>query len=270
MPVKRDASHRRWVEIETVLPGSAEQVWQAVATGAGLSAWFVPATVEGRDGGALQFDFGEGAIGPGIVTAWEPPLRFAYEERDWDQGAPPLLTECLITPRGSDACVLRMTHALSAQDERWDGALEGFESGWPGFLAVLRLYLAQHAGEAAAQVRVHVLPDDEPAAWSRLVDALGLHGAQVGGQRAAPDGVPAFAGTVERIAQDRRSRELLLHLQQPCPGAGLVGSFAMGEHARCSVVLYLYGERAAAVAAAEQPRWEAWLRALLPTAETTP
>jgi hypothetical protein len=32
MPVKKDDSGRRWVEMEFLVPGTPEQVWHAIAT----------------------------------------------------------------------------------------------------------------------------------------------------------------------------------------------------------------------------------------------
>ncbi len=83
MPIKKDGTGKRWVEMEILVPGTPEQVWQAMATGPGSSAWFVKTEIEPRVGGALKFDFGEGAVAAGEVTTWEPPQKFGYEERDW-------------------------------------------------------------------------------------------------------------------------------------------------------------------------------------------
>src|SRR3990170_123319 len=57
MPVKKDASGRRSVEAEVEVPGTPEEVWQAIATGPGISSWFVPTRVEERVGGAAISDF---------------------------------------------------------------------------------------------------------------------------------------------------------------------------------------------------------------------
>ena len=42
MSVKRGTSGRRSVEVEVEVTGSPEQVWEAIATGPGVSSWFVP------------------------------------------------------------------------------------------------------------------------------------------------------------------------------------------------------------------------------------
>ncbi|HEX6862130.1 MAG TPA: SRPBCC domain-containing protein, partial [Thermoanaerobaculia bacterium] len=139
MSVKTDASGNRYVELEFEVPGTPEQVWRAVATGPGISSWFVPTEVEEREGGALMFHLGPGMDSPGIVTGWEPPRRFAYEEPDWSPGAPPVATELLVEARSGGTCVVRMVHSLFTSSEEWDDQLEGFESGWPPFFDVLRL-----------------------------------------------------------------------------------------------------------------------------------
>ena len=53
MSVKKEANGRRSVQVEVEVPGTPEQVWQAIATGPGVSAWFVPAEMDGRVGGSV-------------------------------------------------------------------------------------------------------------------------------------------------------------------------------------------------------------------------
>ncbi len=75
------------------MPGTPEQVWQAMATGPAIQHWFTKTKVEAHIGGAIQFDFGPNGSSMGEVTAWEPPFRFGYVERNWSEGAPPVATE---------------------------------------------------------------------------------------------------------------------------------------------------------------------------------
>ena len=44
-------SSDRTIEHEIEVSGTPEQVWQAIATGQGITAWFVPTKVEERAGG---------------------------------------------------------------------------------------------------------------------------------------------------------------------------------------------------------------------------
>src|SRR5262245_44693072 len=106
MPIKKDGQGKRYVEMELVVQGTPEQVWQAIATGGGYAAWFMPAEIDERAGGAIKFDFGQGVTSTGEVTAWEPPHRFGYVEREWSEGAPPCATEITVIGRAGDRCVL--------------------------------------------------------------------------------------------------------------------------------------------------------------------
>jgi uncharacterized protein YndB with AHSA1/START domain len=77
----------RLVRTEIEVPGTPEEVWAAIATGPGIACWFVPAEVDERVGGEIVTHHGPYGDSKGVVTAWEPPRRFAYEEADWAEGA---------------------------------------------------------------------------------------------------------------------------------------------------------------------------------------
>jgi uncharacterized protein YndB with AHSA1/START domain len=69
----------RRIENRIDVPGTPEQVWEAIATGPGIEAWFVPARVED---GRVALDMGSGLEDAGTVTEFSPPHRFAHEE-EW-------------------------------------------------------------------------------------------------------------------------------------------------------------------------------------------
>lgn len=263
MPVRHDRE-KRWVEMEILVPGTPEQVWQAMATGPGMTAWFTPTSVEENVGGAVRFDFGGGMSSQGTVTHWEPPLRMNYEEPGWNGDAPPVATEIVITARSGDRCVVRMVHSLFTTRDSWDGELESFEAGWPGYFDVLRIYLAEFAGRQSACARAMATsPQGEQAAWVRMTTALGLAGANVGDNRASSAPAPVLAGRVERIQQDSRSRTILLRLERPGHGTLLLGSCAVMNRASGSLSLYLYGDDAEQIAAVIEPEWAEWLKQTL-------
>jgi uncharacterized protein YndB with AHSA1/START domain len=264
MSVTRDEAGRRSIEMEFAVPGTPEQVWQAIATGPGISSWLFPTEVEEREGGAVAFHIGPGMDSAATVTAWEPPQRFAYEEPDWSPGAPPLGTEFIIEARSGDTCVVRLVHSLLATSETWDGEFEGFEAGWTSYFDVLRLVLRYYRGQESSALRVMAAASgSQEEAWETLHAALGLAGASAGERRQAPDsGVPPFAGIVERIGQEKKYPEVLLRLDEPAPGVALAGAYTWGGSVHVSVSLYLFGERAREVAARDEPVWSAWLQGL--------
>ena len=258
MPLKKDDAGRRWVEVEFVVPGTPEQVWQAVATGPGNSAWFSPATIDEHAGGTITFDFGAGVTTSGPVTVWEPPTRFGYEEVGWSGEAPPVATEVTVTRRSADQCVVRMTHSLLSDRDDWDAELESFESGWPTFFEILRIYLADHPGEPAAVVNATASPSaTEAHVWKALVDAFGARDADLGDVVSL--GTPRILGTVEQVQQNHRFRQLLLRITEPTAGALVAGTCTVGGQAMVNVSAYLYGSEAAQFAADDKPAWANWL-----------
>lgn len=259
MPVKRDGSGKRWVEMEMLVPGTPEEVWQAMATGPGNTAWFTRTTVEERVGGTIHFDFGPNGESRGEVTIWEPPLRFGYVERDWAEGAPPVATEIAVTARSGGRCVVRMVHSLFASTDDWDDQLEGFEGGWPGFFQVLRVYLAHFAGmEAASFLAMTSVEAPQLDVWKQLTEGLGLAGADVGEERSSQT-PEKLSGIVEHAEQDDRQRYILLRLSQPAPGVALIGTYGASNVANASMAFYLYGDDAGQRAAASEPEWRDWL-----------
>ena len=47
------------MELTFELPGTPEQVWQAIATADGISSWFLPTDLEERQGGAIVTHMGD-------------------------------------------------------------------------------------------------------------------------------------------------------------------------------------------------------------------
>lgn len=165
-------------EVSTVVAGTPDEVWQLIATGPGISRWFVPASVEPHVGGAITQRHGPGDddVSRGTISTYEPPHRFVYEE-DWEGRT--MATEFLFEARSGGSCVVRVvTHGLTADDADFAG---GLVSGWTQVLAILRVYLATFAGQPAGSVRLWTRPGgalDE--AWSETLRRAGLLGVAVG------------------------------------------------------------------------------------------
>jgi uncharacterized protein YndB with AHSA1/START domain len=260
MPIKKDGTGKRWVEMELLLPGTPEQVWHAMATGPGYSAWFTKAEIEPRIGGQVRFDFGSDVTSSGEVTRWEPPNQFSYVERGWEKGAPPLATEIIITGRSGDRCLVRMVHSLFASSDDWDDPIEGFEAGWPGFFAVLRSYLTHFNGASAASFIARTQANtDSLSAWPRLCERLGLAGANVGERRIASSAPAPWSGVVEHVHQDAQQRYVLFRLDAPSPGVILAGTDEKAGSTSVSLCHFFYGENAAALASQSEPRTQEWL-----------
>jgi uncharacterized protein YndB with AHSA1/START domain len=273
MPIRKDGTGKRWVEMEVLLPGTPAQVWDAMATGPGCAAWFVRGDIEPRVGGKFSLDFGGGATTHGEVTAWEPHRHFAYVEREWAPGAPDVATEITITARSDGQCVMRMVHSLFTSSDDWDDQVEGFQKGWPGFFEVLRGYLTHFAGlEADSFMALAPTSQDSLSAWQSLGDALGLAGANAGERRYASSGPESWSGIVEHVHQDAQQRWVVFRTEQPSPGIALVGTvgapvspgdvqvkLGADDSTKVSVCRFFYGPKASQLKAECESRWRDWL-----------
>lgn len=180
----------RTIRLEVEVAGTPEQVWAAIATGPGLSAWLQPTELEEREGGAFTYDLGNGPR-PGTVTAWEPP-RHLGQETQWEPLTPgdsaTLATEWIVEGRDDGTCVVRMVMSGFGTGDAWDNELDGLSQGMRAALQKLREYLGRGGSGAAVSAeprRVNaglpVADVDKAVAWyeqllGRPVDARPMDG----------------------------------------------------------------------------------------------
>lgn len=136
----------RVISLEVEVAGTPEQVWEAIATGPGISAWLQPTTVDERVGGTFAFDMGSGRNDSGKVTAWEPPHRFATGRVQWRaEGAPTasLATEWHVETLSGGTCVVRLVMSGFGTGAVWDREIQQLAEGMRRALESLRLYCAR-------------------------------------------------------------------------------------------------------------------------------
>ncbi|WP_199424359.1 SRPBCC family protein [Actinotalea solisilvae] len=249
------------LEFSVEVPGTPEQVWQAIATARGMSAWFLPTRLEEREGGTLRFEMGSEMGSDGHVVRWDPPRHLVYEE-DWaglmgkdPDAVSPLTSEFLVEATSGGTCVVRVTSSGFGRGADWEQEFwDDMGPGWMPYFDNLRLYLAHFPGQEARQLEVSTShPGDADALWSALRGALGVGdvgtGVDVNGAR----------GVVEKIGQ----RQALVRLTAPVPGMLTAFTFPEeGGTALAAVRAYLFSPDADDVVRREEPAWRAWLEAL--------
>jgi uncharacterized protein YndB with AHSA1/START domain len=265
MPVNKDASGRRWVQAEVEVPGTPEEVWAAIASGPGISSWFVPSEVDGREGGAVVQHFAPDASmdSRSVITAWDPPHRYAADSRD-DMGPddPTVATEWIVEARGGGTCVVRVVHSWFTDADTWDNQFEGHTFGWVAFFRILRLYLEHFRGQSCTAFQLMgIAPEPKAAAWAALTAPLGLAGAAVGLKVETPAGAPPLSGVVEEIGVPEWP-ELLIRLDGPGPGIAHFVPHSMGQ-VFLTLRFFFYGETAPATAAAAEREWKPWIDGIL-------
>ena len=247
----------RSLEFEIEVAGTPEEVWQAIATGPGISSWYVPHSVEEREGGTAVASFGPGPEMQisGRVAAWDPPRRIVFDSGD-DAGG--LAFEWLVEGRDGGTCMVRLVNSGFGSGADWDAQYDGLADGWPLFLLNLELHLAHFRGQTAiAQLPSAMWAGPRQQAWASLAEQLGIPSAPSVGdhiQTAAAD-APTLAGKVADVASWR----LALVVDQPAPGTAILAVEGNGDVVNVSIWSYLYGADGAAAAGRDEPRWAKWL-----------
>jgi uncharacterized protein YndB with AHSA1/START domain len=258
MDVQVDENGRRSVAVTVDVPGDRATAWRAIATGAGVSSWMAPTTIDGRVGGEVVCLFGPGMEARARIVDWDPPNGFRAEADDLGPDGPPFVTQWTLEDLAPGRVRVRVEHLIDAADDRYDGHLSGVEVGWPGFFRILALYLEHFSGQDGLTLAtMRTSPSPGPEVWARLSE--GLKGPASPGD----DGRPPFAGRVVLDLHDGFDEQVVL-LDEPAPGIGLVSVWAGGAGGRTivSVTLHLFGADAPDVVARDQPRWDAWITAV--------
>ncbi len=248
------------LEFSVEVPGTPEQVWAAIATARGMSAWFLPTQMEERLGGALHIDMGEGMGSDGHVTAWEPPHRLEYQE-DWaslmgkgPDELSPLTSEFIVEAQSGGTCVVRVTSSGFGVGAAWEQ--EWWDTLGPAWLPAfdtLRAYLAHFPGQQATQLEASAPhPGQLAEFWPGLRDSLGL------GDEGAAVTLRDAQGVVERV----NPQQTLVRLTAPVPG--LLNVYGWDEESGASVGVraFLFSADAEDYARRETPAWRAWLQSL--------
>ncbi len=263
MSVKKEPSGRRSVQVEVEVSGTPEEVWRAIATGPGVSSWFVPTRMEERQGGEIISNFGPGMDCPATITAWEPLKRFVAEAIMGPPGSPMVATEWTIEARAGGKCIVRVVHSLFASTDDWDNQLDGLEKGWPPIFRILRRYVETFKGMSCSAMQfVSFSSDSEAKAWEKLGGELGLLGIAEGQNWSAPVGLPRISGV--SLGHGMHANTVLLGLDAPVPGTAYIGAFSCGGMVQVYLAIYLYGADAKAAVERDEPVWQAWINEQFP------
>jgi uncharacterized protein YndB with AHSA1/START domain len=249
------------LEFSVEVPGTPEQVWEAVATARGMTSWFLPTELEERQGGALHFSMGPEMGPPGGVTGGEPPHRLEYQE-DWaalmgrsPDELSPMTSEFLVEAKSGGTCIVRVTTSGFGRGAEWEAEFwDEMGPGWLPFFDNLRLYLRDFAGQEAVQLEASSsFPGHAGQVWSGLRAALGL------GDAGTEVHIHEAAGTVERLDE----RQALIRIATPLPGMLSISTFTeMQGRTTVGVRAYLFSPEAPAYIERERAGWQAWLESL--------
>ncbi len=147
------------------LEATPQQVWETIATEAGLAAWFHPSPIDPASD---------------LVEAWEPGRRLAIRTPKAPDGSLHAF-EYLIEARAEGSTVLRFVHSGVMGDD-WNDEYEPITSGgWDMYLWTLAQYHRHFAGRPAVYIEAEgPASSAAPEPWEVLIRALTGRPAQLG------------------------------------------------------------------------------------------
>ncbi len=153
-----------------------KEVWDAIATGPGITSWFMGCNeVEGGVGGTVRTAFG-GYEPTSTITSWDPLERLAYGSEPAPDGRF-VAYEFLIEGRSGGSTVLRTVTSGFLPGDDWEEEFEAMTAGGELFFRTLVEYLNGFAGRKAVPVTVFgPVIEDWDRAWLTLGRELGLAG----------------------------------------------------------------------------------------------
>jgi uncharacterized protein YndB with AHSA1/START domain len=236
------------VRDEIEVEATPEEVWEAIATGPGLDAWFMGRNeVEPGEGGKWRMTL-PAWNSESTVAVWDPPHRLLIETEKDEQGGF-MAFEYLIEGRERGSTVVRFVHSGFLAGDDWEQEYDALKKGDPMYWHKLAEYLTYFRGRSSTPVDVYgpQVPDREQA-WAKFRGGLGLSGPVAEGDqvRLTPEGLPPVDGVVDWLSSDvlgvRGSDGLYRFI------LGFEGTVVLGHHIFADVE-----EQAA------QPAWQAWL-----------
>ncbi|MET9490536.1 SRPBCC domain-containing protein [Nocardia sp. NPDC006630] len=237
------------IELETTLPASPEQVWEAIATGPGVDSWFMGRNdIEPCEGGVAAMDTG-GHREEAVITAYEPGKRLASRTAAAEDGRF-MAFEYLIEGREGGSTVLRVVQSGMLGDN-WQDEYDALRRGWPFHLHTLQEYLTHFPGRTGVPVFAVAHGKSAQDVRAALLRGLALPSPLTVGARAqaAPEQLPPLDGEVVWADDERiglRTADGLYSFHQ-----GPTGMALMFHH--------LFAPKTAGAEAA----WQQWLTKLV-------
>jgi hypothetical protein len=160
------------IHLDAGLDATPQQIWDAIATGPGISTWFVGRT-EIEDG-EVRTAFGDNWIPAGTIKINDRPRHFAYGSEPAPDGRF-IAYDYLIEGDDRSGAVLRAVTSGFLPGDDWADEYEAMRYGTQLFFATLVAYLRHFPGRTVTPLTAFGPPvTDWPATWASLHKTLGL------------------------------------------------------------------------------------------------
>ncbi len=225
--------HAFEVRKEIEFQATPEEIWDAIATGAGIDGWFLGTgnEVEPRLGGTVRISYGGGASGESTVTAWDPPRHFAHRGEAHPDGSLHAM-EYIVEGRAGGMTIVRMVHSGFLADD-WEAEYDALNEGDFMYLHQMAQYVTYFRGRPAKVVTAWRSGTDRERGLATLHAAMGVSDDPKDGDpvRFAADGIPAIEGVVDFVSPNLlgfRASDALYQFQI-APGFAYAGHHLFGD-----------------------------------------
>jgi len=243
-------SHQFEEPTEIEFPVSPETVWNAIATGPGLSSWFMGATEVDPEEGVVRTTMGSYSQESTIVD-YEPGQHFSFKGAESADGRF-FAIEFLIEARSSGSTVLRIVSSGFLPADDWEAEFEAMQAGSRFYRHTLAQYLTYFAGRPGIAVTASAPFGDLDRRWDAMRADLGVTGSESAGDRVTltPTGLLPIDGVVGSAGPEAlgvRTADALYRFHRGYYAAGV------GHH------LFAPSD-----AAASTRDWQGWLDTVAP------
>ncbi|MCC7372715.1 MAG: SRPBCC domain-containing protein [Chloroflexi bacterium] len=255
-------------EVSTEIHATPEAIWQAIATGPGVTLWFTRMEIEEFVGGKVVADPNQPVAAR--VTVWEPPHRFSYA---FPESAGPHAWEFSIEPDEGETCTLRLVDSWFTAAEKEDdfsAEVPTGPEGWQWAFEFLAHNVRYFPGQRGASVQVMwPVAGTFAESWRAFREALALPPLHLDTEIDIdrPD-APRLHGRAVGVDE----RILTALIDTPMPGIAWLATGG-GSEAQSFMMVHInvYGPGCDDVAAREQAVWQGWLAQTFPrpAAEST-
>jgi uncharacterized protein YndB with AHSA1/START domain len=167
-------SHRFEESAELNFDLSPETVWEAIATGPGLSSWFMGATEVDPEERVVRTSMGSYRQ-ESTIDAYEPGRHFSFRGAESVDGRF-FAMEFLIEARSSGSTVLRIVSSGFLPDDDWEGEFEAMQAGGRTYRHTLVEYLTHFAGRSGISVTASAAFGELDRRWDAMKADLGVSG----------------------------------------------------------------------------------------------